>query len=560
MDPSNQVLEDPWAVGTTTTSNPYAELLKDVTLPASFEKVFKLAQVANDPTITIAALDKIIRSAGLPKETTDKILYNVLSLDQTRVSREELFAILGLIALAQKNMDATLENLNLYKGDLPEPLLPGLELVDFRSFKGSSGSVQSGLTDPWRVSRPPLSGGSTRGPASSISKAQGSGSKPISLALDAPETPDDTVEVSEAAELGGMIFKHINYNVQSEVRGAVVLRRYSDFYWLWELLQKRYPHRMIPTLPPKKLGGNKAFFNERRVGLSRFVNFLVVHPVLKEDSLVNTFLTESTSLATFRRENAIHPFEEFEFSSLKPHLEHLSPNDIDSRVAKARSQVDQAIHQHEKICLAIERIRARQQASGKDYLLYSQALSSLAEQELASGGDLPESQTFSRLDEVTNYLRKVSTILCDGAAQPFNTVVEEFWQLHLLLVSLQGLLKRTPSVEDKQVEAIRERLSEANRILAELEAQPSDHKEAEKLRHSIELDQATLQTREKRTTFIRQCLWEELDFFHSQFRQLRNGYMHLVKLELDNSTQVSRVWKQLLSVVDTLPPTQGLFS
>ncbi|KAI0243857.1 Sorting nexin mvp1 [Massospora cicadina] len=555
---STQDLQDPWAVGTTPTGH-YSELLQDATLPASFEKVFKLAQVSGEQTITIAALDKIIRSAGLPKEATDKMLYNVLSLDQTHVSREELFVILGLIALAQKNMD------------LPEPLLPGLESVDFRSFKGSSGSIQSGFTDPWRVSRPSHSGSSAKGPIASIGKAPGS--KPISLVFDTPETPDDNVEISEAAELGGIIFRHINYNVKSEVsetlrasnkpqvRGCVVLRRYSDFYWLWEMLQKRYPYRMIPSLPPKKLGGNKAFFDERRVGLSRFINFLVVHPVLKEDSLVNTFLTESTAMVTFRRENAIHPFEEFEFSSQKTDLEHVPLSDIDSRVTKARRLVNQATHQHEKVCLALERIRARQHAaSGKDYLLYSQALSSLAEQEIASEGGASDSQVFSRFDEVSNYLRKVSTLICDGAGQPYDGVIEEFRQLHLLLLSLQGLLKRTPSVEDKQVEAIRERISKASRILAEHEAQPSDTNVIEKLRQSIELDKATLQTREKRSTFIRHCLWEELDFFHRRFSQIRSIYLHLVKLELDNSAQVSRVWKQLSSVVDALPHTEGLFS
>lgn len=66
----------------------------------------------------------------------------------------------------------------------------------------------------------------------------------------------DLVKVTMAPEKEGFIFKHINYVVESQLRSSKVLRRYSDFYWLWETLLKRYPMRVIPNLPPKKLGGS----------------------------------------------------------------------------------------------------------------------------------------------------------------------------------------------------------------------------------------------------------------------------------------------------------------
>lgn len=67
----------------------------------------------------------------------------------------------------------------------------------------------------------------------------------------------DLVKVTTAPEKEGFIFKHVNYVVESQQRNSKVLRRYSDFYWLWETLLKRYPMRVIPNLPPKKLGGSK---------------------------------------------------------------------------------------------------------------------------------------------------------------------------------------------------------------------------------------------------------------------------------------------------------------
>lgn len=70
----------------------------------------------------------------------------------------------------------------------------------------------------------------------------------------------DHITVSRTSEKEGFLFKHINYEVESEKLGCKVLRRFSDFWWLWEILLRRYPYRIMPNLPPKKLGGSKVTF------------------------------------------------------------------------------------------------------------------------------------------------------------------------------------------------------------------------------------------------------------------------------------------------------------
>jgi sorting nexin-8 len=54
---------------------------------------------------------------------------------------------------------------------------------------------------------------------------------------------------------GMFMFQHHNYQVSSHRRGSKVVRRYSDFVWLLDCLQKRYPFRQLPLLPPKRVGG-----------------------------------------------------------------------------------------------------------------------------------------------------------------------------------------------------------------------------------------------------------------------------------------------------------------
>jgi len=37
-------------------------------------------------------------------------------------------------------------------------------------------------------------------------------------------------------------------------RGGTVQRRYSEFTFLWDCLVRRYPFRLLPQLPPKRIG------------------------------------------------------------------------------------------------------------------------------------------------------------------------------------------------------------------------------------------------------------------------------------------------------------------
>lgn len=76
-------------------------------------------------------------------------------------------------------------------------------------------------------------------------------------------------------------------------------RRYSDFVWLLDCLQKRYPFRLLPSLPPKSIqyqghfiGQDEGFLDRRKKGLERCLNVLINHPVIKLDGILASFLNE----------------------------------------------------------------------------------------------------------------------------------------------------------------------------------------------------------------------------------------------------------------------------
>jgi len=113
---------------------------------------------------------------------------------------------------------------------------------------------------------------------------------------------EENITVALMPEKEGIfMFQHHNYEVVSVRRGSKVIRRYSDFVWLLDCLHKRYPFRVLPLLPPKRvavngnhLSNDGAFIEKRRRGLARFLNAVVRHPVLGQEQLVIMFLTVPT--------------------------------------------------------------------------------------------------------------------------------------------------------------------------------------------------------------------------------------------------------------------------
>ena len=72
-----------------------------------------------------------------------------------------------------------------------------------------------------------------------------------------PHASGEVVTITMLPEKEGMfMFQHRNYEVKSVRRSSSVVRRYSDFVWLLDCLQKRYPFRLLPLLPPKRVQGD----------------------------------------------------------------------------------------------------------------------------------------------------------------------------------------------------------------------------------------------------------------------------------------------------------------
>lgn len=65
----------------------------------------------------------------------------------------------------------------------------------------------------------------------------------------------DTVQVELIPEKKGLFLKHVEYEVSSQRFKSSVYRRYNDFVVFQEMLLHKFPYRMVPALPPKRMLG-----------------------------------------------------------------------------------------------------------------------------------------------------------------------------------------------------------------------------------------------------------------------------------------------------------------
>jgi hypothetical protein len=77
-----------------------------------------------------------------------------------------------------------------------------------------------------------------------------------------------------------------------------VLRRYSDFLWLYETLSINNPGVVVPPVPEKNPFGrfDDHFVRQRRFALEKCIQKIANHPVLGKDADLRMFL-ESDSFA-----------------------------------------------------------------------------------------------------------------------------------------------------------------------------------------------------------------------------------------------------------------------
>ncbi|KZT18651.1 hypothetical protein NEOLEDRAFT_1103309 [Neolentinus lepideus HHB14362 ss-1] len=629
---------DPWSAAPTPSPPPgyavttgLATVLGNATIPPVYHKAFDAINTGGTGELSVSALSRVLATSSLSASTIDKIVSLVSS--RPRVSRSELYVAMALAALAQSGLDMSIERVAVLaqQDSLPEPKLELSTLSAsppdfFRSRKTSSGFGRGNLNgapsgfasdDPWSTARFPSAAPSTPG---ALGGALGALNGTSSL-LSGTGLPKDwwkkqeTVKVELMGQQGFILNRYTVYEVKSDQRGAAVPRRYSEFVFLWDVLVRRYPFRLLPALPPKRIGPDENFIEQRRRGLARFLNFVLNHPVIKDDGLLTVFLTEP-SFETWRKQASISLDEESASKRVDKAEEMAIPSDFDDKLKNVRNKINSLIEQWQKICILTERAVKRRESAAVRIpldlrrafhpahfalpfsLLPQSGTSFAAALNPSSSTSMMSATTFDMADldgqsdaaRLTNTLRALVEVnghcwrgeeceLCGGVRAGITTVAEHTQRHSDLLeertrtllygtlealkgqrdlyIAMRDLFIRHDRLSGDNVDRLKKRVETNSTKLDGLRAAQKDgaHEEIDRVANLIERDQVQIGNLLNRRVFIRACMWHELRVvLHNRENTLLTQTVRSFAVEETSySENVASNWALLAEAVENMP-------
>ncbi|KAI0084454.1 hypothetical protein BDY19DRAFT_898512 [Irpex rosettiformis] len=374
---------DPWSAAPSPAPIPYntssgaatahagfSSVIADAVVPSVYHEAFVAVDPTNSGETSVNGLSRVLSTSGLSATNIDKIIGLVNS--RSRVSKLEFFVALALVALAQSGkVDLSVERVAALAQEnaLPVPTLDLSSLAPSTSAFSPYGGAEIRAPVPTRsyTTDDPWNAPKYTNPSASQPQEGQSLTNGVTSSISGNGLPrewwrkQETVTVNILGQQGFLLNRYLVYEVSTD-RSPPVPRRYSEFVILWDCLVRRYPFRLLPQLPPKRLGPDESFIEQRRRGLARFINFVVNHPVVKEDGVLAVFLTEP-SFENWRKHNAISYDEESASKRVDPLEEMAIPSDLEAKLAVVRNKVGGLIEQWQKICILTERMIKRREAA-----------------------------------------------------------------------------------------------------------------------------------------------------------------------------------------------------
>ncbi|XP_068002766.1 sorting nexin-8 isoform X1 [Melanerpes formicivorus] len=362
----------------------------------------------------------------------------------------------------------------------------------------------------------------------------------------------DSVQVELIPEKKGLFLKHVEYEVSSKRFRCSVYRRYNDFVVFHEMLLQKFPYRMVPALPPKRmLGADREFIESRRRALKRFINLVARHPPFSEDVLLKLFLSFSGSdVQNKLRELVQGVGDEFMTCRLATQAKDFLPADIQAQFAASRELIRNIYNSFYKLRDRAERIASRAIDNASDLLIFGKELSALGSDTtpLPSWAALNNS-TWGTLKQALKGLSVEFALLADKAVQQGkqeeNDVVEKLNLFLDLLQSYKDLCERhEKGVLHKHQRALH-KYSMMKKQMMSATVQNKEPESVEQLESRIVEQENAILTMELRNYFSLYCLHQETQLIHIYLPLTSHILGAFVNSQIQGHKEMSKVWNEL---------------
>ncbi|XP_023221676.1 sorting nexin-8-like isoform X1 [Centruroides sculpturatus] len=482
-------------------------------VPPYYREVYDILCPNQENNVDQDMFIKLLVKSSLPKQTLIQI-WELVDLKQGYLTRMGLYKALALTAFAQQGKTVSEKLLQNFSGEeLPKPSLG--DLTDLRVL-----SIQ-------------------------LRREK----NPTRLGLNYVEICAlDTIKVTVLPEKKGLFLKHVEYEVSSQRYKSVVQRRYNDFVALHELLLQRFPYRLIPQLPPKKvMGADSQFLEDRRKALRRFLLLLARHPIISEDKILYFFLTFVGSDVQHKlREQFRGQPDEFLISDTANNCKELVPLDTTTQSPLVREQMKHVYFSVRQLRDIMERMVERSEEAATDMLVFGKELSSLSNcpspgSDWGSGGVDTWETIKNGVSILSPLFSTVSKAYVEQSQQEEETLVEELNLFLDLLCAYRDMCDRN---ENSVIPDHQKAMNRVIRRQGSVQAPPPDA-----------ITQA--QQIENRTYFFLHCTHMETQMIHVYMSILLHVIQSLVKIESSCCNQIATLWAKMLPTVESILPSSN---
>ncbi|XP_041364313.1 sorting nexin-8-like [Gigantopelta aegis] len=493
-------------------------------VPALYREIYDIV-CPNQEHVDREIFVQMLLKTSLPKQVIMQI-WEAVDSNQGSLNRNGLYKALALTALAQQGKAINEKLLETYSGqELPKPSLGDLSDLKIMS---------------QRVRRD---------------------QNPNVLAFSYNDLCElDTVKVELVPEKKGLILKHVEYEVTSQRCKATVLRRYNDFIALYELLMLRYPYRIIPRLPPKKMmGASREFIEHRRKCLRRFINIVARHPQIHDDKLVKFFLSFNGSDTQYKiKEHFRGVPDEFMTSNLASKAKDLVPMDTQTQLSNSKEHIRVLYNSVLKMKDIAERMVQRAVGFASDMAQFGRELSSM------SNDSTPVSSWATGTNDTWHYLQKgFKHLSVEYAVLSDKSTVEAVDEEEGLVERLSFFLDLLNAYKDLCDRHEKGVLNDHQRAIQKMGQYKKKKQQAtvqgsvetgtvEQLEQRILEQEGQIANMENRNYFSLHCLQMETQLIHANLDIFFEVFTTMTDVQAKAHSELAFVWTEIKPIVQSL--------
>ncbi|XP_043469472.1 sorting nexin-8-like [Leptopilina heterotoma] len=374
----------------------------------------------------------------------------------------------------------------------------------------------------------------------------------------------DTIEVNLVPEKKGIFLKHVEYQVISKRFNSMVYRRYNDFVSLHELLLTRFPYRLIPKLPPKKIvGADSQFLEERRRSLLRFLTLIARHPVVNKDPIVQFFFTYTGEETQHKiREVFRRVPDEFATSELSSRAKELVPPEALTEFANSRDQIRVILLGISRLKTIADCLAIRSHSYAVDMVEMGTQLNNLASQShetssWSTGGLTIWEDMKKGFHTISKEINLLSTRALQQAVREETVVCERLNVLLDILIAHRSLCER----HERGVSADHQRALSTMLSLKKRQMQGvirgTDADTVEYLENKMVAQESVIANVELRNLFSLHCLHMETQLVHAHLEILATVLQSLVSVQIRGHSELAEVWKSIEPTITKCLPEKS---